>query len=175
MDNDTYEQLIAQFENIIYATFHELDIRSYHKNYDESLQLARIILMDTYQFFQGDPFSDEGRYLFAACFRKKLRWRLLNQFRNEHRHTQHVLYTDTYPETIEDTNILTNILTDELLTTLTDLLTEEEKNVLYLLLDQCPITQIAKKLHVTRKTIYRIRKRIATKLSPCLTHEHQKA
>jgi len=179
-DADYLNDLLRQFEALIHKTMNRLNIAQTHMFYDDFTQELKLQLIEIYQSFTGNPLESEiDRYKFTAYAGQGLYWHGLNLLRQDK--------LDTFYATDEETmdwlqgekgeggkNFETSLYIEDFLKQAKVRLTAEDyRLLLYLVEGQHTMETLAKRMGVSRDTIYQRRKRIQTRLDDlkeCLMH-----
>jgi len=180
-DADYLNDLLRQFEALIHKTMNRLNISQNNMFYDDYTQELKLQLIDIYHSFTGNPLEvDVDRYKFTAYAGQGLYWHGLNLLRKNNR-------LDTFYPTDEETmdwlqgqesdsgqNFETSLYIEDFLQQAKARLTAEDyRLLLYLVEGQQTMKALAKRMGVSRDTIYQRRKRIQTRLhdlKDCLMH-----
>lgn len=162
------EQLLKQFEPLLFKTLGRVNVRQTSSNYDDVLQELRLKLIKLAERFDGDPFThDVVRFLGFAkqgLFRYSLD--LLHKESQQPETTgsdvtelEHLLHGDLI---FGDNTDIKHFFQQA-----SRLLTQQEQ-ALFVLLAQGGYTtqELADELGVSRKTIYKHKNRIREKLDP---------
>lgn len=157
-----------QYEGVVFGVLKRMSIHGLHPDYEEFAQIGRMGLVRAYEEFAEDPAFEEHQGSFVSYAFTKIRWAILDEIRRKTRQREREqVWDESYDATIADEagDFSKSILEDEWLKSILHLLNAEEKRlVIDLCIYRLTMTEIAKKEGVSRKTIYKRRKNVQSKL-----------
>ncbi|PTQ86062.1 RNA polymerase sigma factor (sigma-70 family) [Trichococcus patagoniensis] len=154
------------YAGVIHHCLNKINRYPDHNDYDDFYQLGLITLFDTYETCLKDALASENSFLFVSYAKQKIHWIFLDQIRKDQKKTSREAYlSEAELEEIPNAVSFEDQLEQEdLLQRLSACLTAEENAYLRDALDGLNITEIAKKQKLSRKTIYKRRRHIQTKV-----------
>ena len=149
-------KLIETYHSLILGALKKCHITSTHPDFEDYLQQARIELLLTHRLYEKEP---TNRPPFRPFVFQKICWTTLDKLRKEQRRYDRESYDDTLFETLFDETIETHYLiaTDTYHKLILELTDAEKKFLDDRFFYQLTISEIAKKHHVSRQTVYRWR------------------
>lgn len=147
---ERFDQLVKQYENMIYKIMHSLNI---YKNQEEFYQIGLIALWEANERF--DP--EKGAFTsFAYAY---IRGRLMTELTKNNKHEERSMYPkDEFWDIIEDP-LIEQPFEKKFLLTYCEALTENQtKWVLYTCIDDLSVAEIAKKEGVSVSAVKAWRK-----------------
>lgn len=161
----TESELIEHYHVLLLGALKRCHIKCHHPEFDDYLQIARLILLETYREFSTTNQDMSGFHNFVY---QKIYWQLTDTLRKEARRTttQDVIdpyvmdYTDL-PTTIIDEEA---IAVSELISALSPDLTKHERRYLIeTYINDLTVKQLAEKYQVNRTAVYKWRRGVAKK------------
>jgi len=149
-------KLIETYHSLTLGALKKCHITSTHPDFEDYLQQARIELLLTHRLYEKEP---TNRPPFRPFVFQKICWTTLDKLRKEQRRYDRESYDDTLFETLFDETIETHYLiaTDTYHKLILELTDAEKKFLDDRFFYQLTISEIAKKHHVSRQTVYRWR------------------
>lgn len=160
-------ELIKTYHVLILGALKKCHIGPHHPMFEDYLQIARWLLIDTHRYFikEDKSFESFHNYVYQRIF-----WKITDEIRKDIHYTDRLcLENDREDEeplymTIPDTSQEELIEVRDILSRLAAVLTDNEKNYLEdAYIHDLTITQIAKKHQISRKTVYQWRNRVSLK------------
>lgn len=158
--------IVCTFESIIKGVLNSLRIIPTYAYYDDCYQIGLIKLFEAIKDYPGDIQTEEGLYRFGGYAFVKIKWAVIDECRKVKR--QH-LREEKLPENYEEFSYQCYHRIEEEVIAEIDLahfllwLTTKEQEYLNLFLKCRNISQVAKTMGISRKTVYEIRRKIAEK------------
>ena len=174
---DSFNQILEQFQPLIYKTLQKLNIQQHHMDYDDFFQELQIQLLKIFDEFSGDVLNqDVDRYKFTAYAGQGLYWHGLNLIRAEDVRAYDTIEDGQldYLHTSEcGFDLASNLNIQEFFDLARVRLSDEDYELLlYLAEGKYGVQELAEVFGVSRKTIYERNKRICRRLEGiknCLT------
>ncbi|WP_208560065.1 sigma-70 family RNA polymerase sigma factor [Marinilactibacillus kalidii] len=169
LEEEMEQDFFFVHDAIVFGAMKKMGIRYDHMNYDDFIQIGRLKLVGAYQSFPKDLHQETYFYQFTGYAYRKVYWGLMDQIRKEQKvFEREAALPESYKErgTVDHQAFDQEIIVWTMFSSMLQCLTEKEQLYLkYLVMDQLTITEIAKKLQVSRKTVYTWKKQVAKKLS----------
>lgn len=165
--DETATRLSEQYAGVIHHCLNRINRYPDHNDYDDFYQLGLITLFDTYETCLKDALQSENSFLFVSYAKQKISWAFLDQIRRDRKKESREAYLSeeeleeipnvvSFEEQLEQTDLLQRLCAT---------LTAEENAYLRDALDGLNITEIARKQHISRKTLYKRRRQLQAKAS----------
>ncbi|WP_027108619.1 sigma-70 family RNA polymerase sigma factor [Lacticigenium naphthae] len=171
------QEFFAQYKGIIVSILRKRGIFSFRSDYDDYFQNGSIKLVEAYEQFPLSFEEEAEWYQFVGYAYRKIDWYIVDCLRKDWKKS---VQEQALPEFFEETeptsekSMEERILEEEWLQGLLALLTPRERNyVVDTVIEQLSASEIAKKHHVSRKTVYVWRKQVAKKLAHLQTCANQ--
>lgn len=150
------EQLFTTYHSLILGALKKCHITPTHPEFDDYLQRARIELLIAHRHYQTDV---ENHPPFRPFVYQKIYWATLDAIRKEQRRFDKDVIEDSFLESIpQEEDMTCCLVASDLYHELLALLSKDETHFLNdRFFEQLTISQIAKKHHVARQTVYRWR------------------
>ena len=159
------EQLLWQYERVIYAAMKEVHVYKSSQDFDDYFQLGCLKLFEAYESCEKDPLLEENRYQFVNYAGQRMKWAFLDERRREQYLAEREEFLEDGVDDTVEPSFAEDFALQELLDQLLEKLTEKEKDFLYdRLYLEMTMTGIAKKRGVSRKTVHVWRKKIQEKV-----------
>lgn len=165
------EELLAQYEGVIYAALKSIHLYKSNQRFDDFYQLGCIKLFEAYESCVKDPLEEENRYQFVSFAQQRIRWAFLDEIRKEKRISDHEEFGDENEATYGtiSNEFENHIFLEDTLKQLNQHLTEREKAFLEdRLYYNMNMSAIAKKHGVSRKTVHTWRNKVKDKAEKIL-------
>ncbi|EFR31640.1 RNA polymerase sigma factor [Eremococcus coleocola] len=161
------DQLLANYQALIYKTLNRLGISKNHCYYDDYYQELSLKLLALADSFQGDPLG-EDRFRFTAYVQKGLYWYLLDLLKA--RPLKHEIAVEeimTVKESLAqpDSRMVSHHRLMAFYGAVDRHLDESDRQLFYLLADSSfSMTEIAELLGISRKTLYKRKAKLQDQL-----------
>lgn len=162
------ERFFDQYGGVVYGAIKRLGIRRAHPDFEDYVQEGLLALDKAYETFPKELETEEDWVPFGGFAYRKVRWRIVDELRRKKKQTDREA---ELPEAFEalipnaDAELESDLIEREGMLDVLHLLNEEEQlYVLDVVVRGKTPTQMAETHGVSRKTIYKRRKRIAEKL-----------
>ena len=73
------EEYLQTFEPVLYSVLRGYHVSNTNSEYQDLLQLGRILILETFQKLGGNPL-EEQRYIYAAYIKRGFTWICLREF-----------------------------------------------------------------------------------------------
>ncbi|WP_028273438.1 sigma-70 family RNA polymerase sigma factor [Atopococcus tabaci] len=162
------DDFFKQYSVVVYGAVKRLGIWRSHPDYDDHVQEGLVALVDAYETFPERLETEEDWAPFGGYAYQKVRWRLLDNLRRKKKQTdREAQLPEAFDTLFPDTDAVweTDLIEKEWMLEVLHRLNEEEQlYVLDAVVRGKTPTEMARTRGVSRKTIYKRRKRIAEKL-----------
>lgn len=154
--------------SIVYGVLKRCNLWQDHPDYDDFVQIGLLKLVESYESYPEDLFSEKGFYSFTGYAFQKIRWAILDELRKQSRMMDREV---SLPEDLETWKVASETDKEEwaiweLLPDMLGQLNPHEQNYLKsAVLENLSVTDIAKKYGVSRKTVYDWKNKVAVKLA----------
>lgn len=156
-------ELIKEHHVLILGALKKCHVTKYHPMFEDYLQIARWTLIDTHRSFKksGKPKESFNGYVFQRIY-----WKITDEIRKELIYSDRLSTEeqDTFYYEIPDTTQEDLLEVKDILSQLSEVLTEQEKIFLEeAYINELSITDIARKYKVSRQSVYNWRDKVALK------------
>lgn len=136
MPADWSEEYLQTFEPVLYSVLRGYHVSNTNSEYQDLLQLGRILILETFQRLGGNPL-EEQRYIYAAYIKRGFTWICLREFSKENQKKMRECSDESLEFILGRNNDIQGQLeTSEELGKLYELLTPRQKKTLELFLKQ---------------------------------------
>ncbi|MEG0254897.1 sigma-70 family RNA polymerase sigma factor [Vagococcus sp.] len=156
-------QLVEEHHVLILGALKKCHVSTYHPQFEDYLQIARWTLIETHRRFikEEKDMTSFHNYVFQRIY-----WKITDEIRKEMNRSEK-LQTDSTEELLlelPDTSCDDLLEVTDILDKLSTQLTPQEKLFLEeAYLNELSVTDIARKYHVSRQTVYNWRDKVALK------------
>lgn len=162
------EKFFGQYSGVVYGAIKQLGIRRVHPDFEDYVQEGLLALVKAYETFPSKLEKEEDWEPFGGYAYRKVRWRIVDELRRKKKQADREAELPEAFDTLipdPDSVLETDLIEKEaMLDVLHQLNAEEQLYVLDVVVRGKTPTQMAEDHGVSRKTIYKRRKRIAEKL-----------
>ena len=164
MPADWSEEYLQTFEPVLYSVLRGYHVSNTNSEYQDLLQLGRILILETFQRLGGNPL-EEQRYIYAAYIKRGFTWICLREFSKENQKKMRECSDESLEFILGRNNDIQGQLeTSEELGKLYELLTPRQKKTLELFLKQSDsIKELAELEERCKSKYYRDRQAIQKK------------
>ena len=158
------EEYLQTFEPVLYSVLRGYHVSNTNSEYQDLLQLGRILILETFQKLGGNPL-EEQRYIYAAYIKRGFTWICLREFSKENQQKMRECSDESLEFMLGSNNDIQGQLeASEELGKLYELLTPRQKKTLELFLKQSDsIKELAELEGRCKSKYYRDRKGIQKK------------
>lgn len=156
------------YTGIVYGVCKKLHFSFFHPDFEDFVQLGLMKLVDAYETYPY-PLEEEAPITFASFAYQRIYWHFLDTLRKEQKRMKRecTLSEENNQLQTESVGQTHYFLETDLFKKLLCCLTPSEQELLLdLVFYEMTVTAAAKKYKVSRKTIYKRRKKISSKLLP---------